>query len=957
VVILGICLIFATASTGWETLAGTGASAAERIRRDSVLLASADASNALTGPASRATTQPAAETPATEPTPQQAPGPPISLNAELDQLVHLITDNNTPEARELGARNLLARGSEAAAERLADILRGPADLAAKRAVCRAIASYADEVKSRPNPGGQHSAAALPARVLIDPLVGLLGEHPRELDDVIGEALRRFDSDLVIRRLKVLAEATTQAGTEASSSVTPSAADRKSPAKRIAAIRTLGSMGDHPQAVGVLIGLLRQASVDEQQQATQAVNPVPIRDAAIEALTQATGVQYRDAAAARAWWEAHRTMTPLQWLQDANARRIKEIAQLRAQREVLTQRLVSAYREAYLHTPEARRPEKLLAFLDDESTAVRRLGLDLINAMITDRKDVGQKIKARLLEMIADHDAQVRRAVAVMVGDLRLPGAVARLTESLALEEDSQVRAAQVAALGRLDDASAIGVLIGRLNDESPKVVREAALALGALARKGHAKPLIVEQVAAALLKRFRMIPVPQVTPRHKGGNEPASAAPRPASVPDNEDLRERFLEAMGHVGAERFREVFKGELTGQRSLRIRQAAIAGLASYADDRAADEVRKYVAAAEPEIRLAAVQALGRCGRGAKDLDALSQHLDSSQESNAAVRDRAWDSYLTIVQRMPPQAQQQAAAAFDRPGDLPAQRRRLSLLRSLQGEPARYDQLSPPQRLSLLEAIVDAQFELGQYDAAIKSLEESLLISPAPDATTSAAGERSRRLAIRLLKALLKAGRDKDAVARLMEFTGGIAHDGVAEARPAKTLRLDRPGLDEAAHVFANEAGTRLADADDAAKFSALLGLIDLASPVISQIAPPVAKQLADLRRQALARRESVVDHLLKTAQTEPGADPQLLAFGKELVLPKIVARLTAISPTSGPATAPEDRLVELAKKLVPSWPGYAPGGPPQQRAAALERLKKHLPDIEKPTETIPSSGPDG
>jgi len=890
--------------------------------------------------------------------PSTQPASSLSRDEELDELVGLITGNNTPEARELGARSLLRRGTEVAAQRLADILTNSKDLAAKQAICRAIAAFGafkrSTARSQASGTGASTTQAdpgLPADILVGPLLGMLGDHGRELDEAIVLALRRFDSSVVIPQLEVLAGGAAENGADPTAVDAGGGRPSESLVKQEAAIRALGFMGDELQAVGVLVGLLEEPSSAGEQGPSAFSRGVRIRAAVLDAIAQATGVQHRNIASARAWWESHRTMGPLEWLQDVNARRIDQINHLSAEKELLTQRLVGAYREAYLQTAEAQRPKKLLAFLSDESTAVRRLGLDLINAMITDRKDVGPEIKARLVEMINEGDAEVRKEVAVMVGDLRLAGAVGRLVESLAAEEDYDVRAAQVAALGRLDDESSIPLLIASLDDEAPEVVKEAALALGTLARKGHADPKVVDTVVAALLKRFARIPETLRTATTAAGGGRATAAKRPDSTVDAEDLRERFLEAMGHIGDERFREVFRRELDPRHSVRTRRAAIAGMGPYADAAAAAEIRKYVSAAEPEIRLAAVQALGRCGRQAEDLDALIRHLDSSQESNAVVRDRAWSSYRAVVHRLSPQAQLEAAARFARSGDLPAQRRRLILLRELETDEQRYAALSADERLSLLEAVVDAQFELGQYDAVAKYLEK-FLFSGRPAPTTSAPAAGHRFLVLRLLAALLKAGRDQDAVDRLQESAGRTVVDG---SGPRTALNLDGSDIVAAARVFLDEAKSRLAAADDASQFSALFGLVALASPVVSDIAPSVGQELAAVKREAVAQRDAVVSRLLNAALASSEAEPQLLAFGSEIVLPEIVSRLRALSAGTDAVVDIEMRLVGLARKLVPAWQGYTPGCPESERAAALAALGRHLPGAEAQSETMPSSAP--
>ncbi|MFQ5430060.1 MAG: HEAT repeat domain-containing protein, partial [Phycisphaerae bacterium] len=364
---------------------------------------------------------------------------------------------------------------------------------------------------------------------------------------------------------------------------------------------------------------------------------------------------------------------------------------------------------------------------------------------------------------------------------------------------------------------------------------------------------------------------------------------------------------------------FRREIRSGHSLRLRAAAIAGLASFGDAEAAGEVRSLLAAPEPEIRLAAVQALGRCGRGSADLEALAERLDSGRETNQGIRDRVWESYTAIARRASPQAELKAAGRFATPADPPVQRRRLSLLRALKRNPARFGALTPGQQVELLDALSEAQLLLEEYDAASTSIDEAMkLLADAKHPTT-------RRLGRRLVAVLLRLGRDKEALERLQAFQSSGVLDGVApEASPPIEIIL-------------SEARRRLAAADDAGKFAALLGLIDLARPIAAAASQPTRDALEQLEQEALDKRRTVIERLLGRLAQESDAEGKLIGFGRDLVLPGVRARLSEQPTTSAPAGDLEQALIALAKKLVPGWPGFAPGGPPEARAAALEQLR--------------------
>lgn len=824
--------------------------------------------------------EPAATRPA--PSPEQhvtlAPseasrGPSASTPESLDKSLRLITGNNESDVRLMGARELLragvrAEGGEEAAKRLISVLAAnPSDLAAQVAVCRAIADFDGPMPS-----------------LVESLLSLLGDRRPGLDEHVSRALRRFDNGLVIERLRDLA-GTGNGDLE----------------KREAAIGALGEMGDNLKAVDAIVTLVADKTAR-------------IRLAALSALSQATGVQHGDAASAAAWWDRHKTMTRLDWLRVVNEHRGGQIRDLRDRTKRLTSRLVASYRESYVRTMEAERPGKLRVFLGDELPEVRALGLELINVLITDRKEVNQEIKHRLVGMIVDADAGLRLRVAVMVGDLRLTDAVPELVDALARERDYSVRAAQVNAVGRLDGIAAIPALIGRLDDDASSVVVEAALALAAIGRRAQEEPETVQTVTTALMTRFGQITV------------------------QDEALREKFLDAMARIGTEPFRAVFKAELAADRGVRVRRAAVRGLGSYGDTAAANDVCPFVTSPEPEIRLDAVEALGRCGQRKEDLDALVGRLDGTNEADPAVRDRAWDSYVQIAERLPPKDVPAVSDVFARAGDPVAQRRRLELLKLLTGAPPKMKKLSVEEQGGVYARAAEAQMELGDVTASAVSLDKALGLAEDP---TSG---RYASLAARLVTALFGARQDEAVVQRLNSFCDIAVSNGAS---------VDWTPIGQA--VLA-EVRARIDAASDAAACSEVIKLIESLSAPAARMPADFAQELKTARSEAIARREAAIDRLLGAIGTDAQAESKLLAFGKGLVLPRLHAKLAGMPTTTAPVEPGEGKLIALGRKLVDAWPGYEPGGPPGQRAKALEALKAAgtSPQTE-PVTTAPSPAP--
>lgn len=767
----------------------------------------------------------------------------------MEEQARLITGQNTPEAREIGARQLLQNGSVAAAARLAAILRDSKNPAAQQAICRAIARH---------PGKS------PA-ILIEPLLALLGRHPDTLDDLLVLALRRFDSGAYIPRLRSVAG--------------DSSVDL---AGREAAVRALGEVGDDLRAVAALMELIP-------------TDGDGLRSIVLDALAVATGLRHPDRVSALAWWEPRRKMTRLEWLSEVNARRSDVIQRLRAENDDLIRRLVMVYREAYLQTPEGDRVRRLLDYLGDESAAIRGLGLDLINTMITDRREVGDATKARLVEMLADPDPGVRRSCALIVGDLRPTGAFERLRDSLKAELDYRIRVAQVVALGGLDDPRSIPVLSERLEDDSSEVIAASVTALGMLARRGQAEDAIRESVSRSLLDHFQR-------------------------VPETDDLlRQPFLEALARIGSESARAVFVREMDPRRSVRIRRAAIAGLALYGDARAAERIRPSLHSAGAEIRLSAVQALARCGQGGADLEALLIRIDASQESNPVVREQAWESYLSIVRRMPPKAQLEMAGTFAQSGEPAAQRRRLDLLKSLKSQPNPHKRLSWEQRLALSEGLAEALFELGEYEAAAAGFKDVMALHQ--DVRHPGYGSAGGRR----ITALLRANRDEEALSCLGDAAAAVS---------AVENDWDPSGLIEA---VLEEARRRLETAEDPDQFSGLYKLYLACQTLRAGRSLDVSESLASLEGQITNRRDGRIGELIDRLGNDAAAEGKLIAFGPASVLPHVHARLVGFVTTSGPAGDREGPLIALARRLSPGWAGYAVGCPSEERAAALETLQ--------------------
>jgi HEAT repeat protein len=773
--------------------------------------------------------------------------------SELRDFANLVVGDNTPEARRLGAAEILKAGTDEAGRLLADILTAkPPDEAAQLAICDALAST-----DRPIPA------------LIDPLLELIGDNKPSSAERVTRALRRFDRVVVMSRITPIA-------LEASADVS----------RRCAAISVLGSLSDEIDSIRTLTAILKDSKST-------------IRAAALAAFVQATAVRHETPAAALAWWKTRENYSTARWSEEVSEARRSQLALTQTEKESVVRRLVAAYRETYLHTPESDRGKRLLEFIGDEQPTVRNLGLDLINDLITDRKDINAETRTKLLGLIADPDAIVRLQAARITGDLRLAGASPKIMEVLQSEPDQIVRAAQVAALGRLDDKAALTPLVARLNDEVPAVVAEAAEALGNVGRKGNLDAPATSELVSTLIERFNEVPSHQ------------------------HDVRSRFLGAMARIAAPEFRPILKRALSAEHPITVRCAAISALAAFGDAEASDAVRDLVGAAEPEIRLAAIDALGACGRRETDLQSLEPHLYPRSESDPLVRQRARDGYLAITNRLPTRNRVQVSDSFDRANDDVSQRLRVELLRNVKNDTSAFEQLSKQDRTDIFTKLADAQQKLTDYAAAAVSYDQAAGLMEDPRS------QAAQALSTQAVRAKLLGREDAAGIGRLKEL---------ADADPANGEVDDAAAL---CTVLLDELRSRLDGADDAVSFAGTFSLIDLSKTLPSKLGARLGEKLSELAHQAAAKRNALVDQLLSSDGENGDFETKLIGFGKDVVVPRIYSRLVSLTPTTAPAQPQEDRLINLARKLLPDWEGYEPGCAESQRAKALHGLAELVP----------------
>lgn len=700
----------------------------------------------------------------------------------------------------------------------------------------------------------------PPAPLLNPLVSLLADNRVGVSDAASRALAASQNGPVVALVR-----------------TAALNAKNSLEHRLAAIRCLGRLTHDKSAVSALID-----QVDDSSKSIQTAVLLALSDTAQE--------RFGSAGEAKSWWSENRSASEAQWQRRSiGALQRRYSAAVSTQGEV-TQRLAALIRADFLRTAEADRPKALLALLRDELPAVRDLALDLVNTWITDRKEIGPDIRSRLGELVDDPEPAIRRRAAKIVGELRLTAEASRLAAAIDRETDPEVLAALIDAAGRLDDRSFVETLLPRLNDDSATVVSATAGALANLTRRGFGRPEEVESVSAALANRLSEMPV-------------------------SDELRARFLAAISIVASESLRGIVVAELDPGRPVATRCAALRALGAYRDAKGAAEVRKWIDAEDPALRLAAVEALGGCGSGEPDLAALFDRVGPAIEQSSPVREQAWESYKLVAARCPAPMLLAAADQFTEGGSVADQERRIELLRiAIQ----RANELGPAERVAIQERIGDARIAIGDFKAAAGAFEQ------AATGEAEAVTASRPRLNLKALDARLRGGEDDAAVEKIALFVnGGNGAQGDSSRN--------------AGELVAAEIARRL-DAGDPA---GAIRLIDKCQPHAARMGDAILATIAQLRTEATALQAGAsdveMDPLLVEAAADPTAQRQLMDQ-RARALSRILARLlrpSATAPASRPADT-ESTLIALARRLAPDWHGFDQNASPNERSQALNQL---------------------
>lgn len=382
------------------------------------------------------------------------PARPPGVGTSVPELNATLTDPASSAATRLeAARRLVARQTAQARAALRQAVAAADNPAARLA---AVSALADD--------------PAPERALIPDLLDLLNnENAAPLVRAAAEALANYKGNP-----EVLAGLTT-AATRA----------QRNAAVRVPIIAALGQLVE-PAAAAALVRI-----------ATDPAAPRAVVEAAADALVEMTALETigRDPARWQQWLQQNGNLPESQWRAAVHLARSRRHDRQRREAAALSNDLRELLDAQYAASQN--KAATLLRFLDMATPEIRRAGARLAGRVA---KEVGQavitaEVQDRLLDLVSDADPGVRREVAQTLYDVNIEPARALppLLAQLGVETDAEAtvhiirRLLPVRTGGALQRPEDLRALVTRLNarldDPSPRVVREAAVGIGRRAQE------------------------------------------------------------------------------------------------------------------------------------------------------------------------------------------------------------------------------------------------------------------------------------------------------------------------------------------------------------------------------------------------------------------------------------------------------------------------------------------
>jgi HEAT repeat protein len=503
---------------------------------------------------------------------------------DIRQQEAILTDRGaTPAAREEAARRLVSRSSPEADNVLMRVLTELGNRDEQLAVARALASD-----------------PTPEPAFITPLSNLLGSGAT-LTEAVAQALATYKGNDNVRELLV------NFATNPTNLLD----------MRAGVIGAMGKLVDK-QAAGALINVLK---TDDNGR---------IRETACDALAEMTGLpRSGDVQGWLQWWAQNEPKNEEQWSKDLlkfnAAARADLTKRLEKVLDDARRRLRESYRAA---ASDADKVKVVSEYLQKDSEDMRLLGVKLIQDEATGFRAVPAPIFEQLRKMVGDSASNVRREVAITLGNAGV-GAVDALLTQLAQERDPSVREQLVRALGPSHDLRAIEPLLNALNDANFQVARAAADSLSDLATdlRNPKNEAVAAQVAAELNRKLSATPVNSGTDTLRIGLVGAAAS-------------------LGHASS---REILQRLAGPSETLeRVRVYALRGLGVIGNPASMLFITPALEDRSKQVQVEACKALKFCADNFGGIANTLRPRIGKEEPDLDVRAAAWDTLSELFKK---------------------------------------------------------------------------------------------------------------------------------------------------------------------------------------------------------------------------------------------------------------------------------------------------------------------
>jgi HEAT repeat protein len=483
----------------------------------------------------------------------------------------------------------------------------------------------------------------------------------------------------------------------------------------------------------------QTLIDLQQRSESAA----IERAAGDALIEMTGMDELDhnSQGWKQWWTQNVNLSEADFKAEIRAHRADAFEAQVARDRLLKSAVDKLLTDVYNQTAREQRADLLVRYLRSASPKIRELGATLVlQARSTpDGAPPGTLVEIR--GMLDDASPDVRAAVAeALFNDA---DSVQAMVQQLQREPDDMVRAALLHSLAPLRDPTAIALMIKLVvSDPSLRVRIESADGIATAAREGSLDPDTKTQAREALLTALKS-----------------------TGEPGTQILRAEIVAAMAELRDSSLLPTFQQLLDPSEPKGVRKNALGGIGELQDPNMGDLIAGYMDDPDPDIRLAAVLAMGTVVQPEYKTKLIDK---MSADQEPAVREAAWDDLQKWMSQMD---EHDLADLADRlkPLDVNKQLTALLALRDRLSDDLK--NASTPQQAeqkakdlaTVQQNIGDVAMSVGQYPMAADQYRAALTYwkngNAQPAVITTLSGN--------LVQALLKAKKWSDAA----DFAGQV------------------------------------------------------------------------------------------------------------------------------------------------------------------------------------------